>query len=224
MSQHDFSIANQTASSARTDINNALQALASNNSGVGAPTTTYANMLWYETDTNTLHMRNEDNTAWLTVAYINQSVGLGIRDNTRVVDYYGTQVGLLGDQSTATWQAGTGTTESLVSPAKVSAAINNLVVDDAIGVGQRWKAHTSRAAWTWYYNNSPKGIMVQAYTANGPDMYVGPSSTDYVIISQSDRDGDLDNPMYVIVPAYNYWLVTGVDHVSSSRYQNILDN
>ena len=125
MSQHDFNIANQTASSARSDINNALQALASTNSGSGAPSTTYANMLWYETDTNRLKMRNEANTAWLDLGYIDQSDGLEILDNTKVVNTSGTQTGILGDQSTATWQAGTGTTDSLVSPANVKAAINS---------------------------------------------------------------------------------------------------
>lgn len=127
MSQHDFSIANQTASSARGDINNALQALASNNSGTGAPSTTYANMLWYETDTNRLKMRNEGNTAWLDLGYIDQTDGLEILDNTKVVNTSGTQKGILGDQSTATWQAGTSTTSSLVSPAAIKAAILSTV-------------------------------------------------------------------------------------------------
>ena len=45
MSQHDFDIANQTASNARVDINLALKALGSLSSGSTAPTTTYANML-----------------------------------------------------------------------------------------------------------------------------------------------------------------------------------
>lgn len=73
MSQHDFTIANQTASSARSDINNALKALASNNSGTAAPSTTYANMFWYETDTNLLRMRNEANTGWITIGTIDQT-------------------------------------------------------------------------------------------------------------------------------------------------------
>ena len=60
MSQHDFNIANQTASATRADLNNALSALASLSSGTVAPTTTYANMLWYETDTNWLYVRNEE--------------------------------------------------------------------------------------------------------------------------------------------------------------------
>ncbi len=127
MSQHDFIIANQTASSARSDINSGLQALASNNSGASAPTTTYASMWWYDTGANILKQRNEGDTAWVSVAYINQSTNkFEILDDTKVVTTSGTQVGILGDQSNSTWQAGTGTTESLVSPAKVAAAIGSL--------------------------------------------------------------------------------------------------
>ena len=131
MSQHDFTIANQTASSARSDINDALQALASNNSGASAPTTTYANMWWYETDTNLLKQRNENDTGWINVAYVNQSTNkFEILDDTKVVTTSGTQVGILGDQATATWETGTGTTESLVSPSKVAAAIESLLITD----------------------------------------------------------------------------------------------
>jgi len=92
-----------------------------------------------------------------------------------------------------------------------------------LGVAQRWRADTERAADTFFHNNSSSAIMVQAYTTSGPIMDVGPSTDDTVPIAQSDRDGDLDNPMYVIVPAYHYWRVSGVDHVDSSNRQNILD-
>ena len=57
------------------------------------------------------------------MGYIDQTDGLEILDNTKLVNTSGTQVGLLGDQSTATWQGGTGTTDSLVSPANIKAAI-----------------------------------------------------------------------------------------------------
>lgn len=92
MSQHDYTIANQTASNARTDINNALKALASLNSGASAPTTTYANMLWYETDTNTLKMRNEANSAWITLFTLDQT-------NTRVDTYTAQDFNSLSDAS-----------------------------------------------------------------------------------------------------------------------------
>jgi hypothetical protein len=125
MSQHDFDIANQSASSARADINNALKALASLSSGNTAPSTTYANMLWYETDTNTLKMRAEADDAWISIGYLNQSTDtFALFDDTKIVNSGGTQTGLLGDQSTSVWESGTGATESLVSPAKVKAAIN----------------------------------------------------------------------------------------------------
>ena len=127
MSQHDFSIANQTASNARTDINSALQALASNNSGNSAPSTTYANMWWYENDTNLLKIRNESDNAWISVAYLD-GTNWEILDDTQVVNTSGTQIGVLGDQATSTWTTGTGTTESLVSPAKVKAAIDHYKV------------------------------------------------------------------------------------------------
>lgn len=73
MSQHDFTIANQTAQAARTDINSALQALASNNSNTTAPATTYANQWWYSTANNTLYLRNEANTGWIIVGVLDQA-------------------------------------------------------------------------------------------------------------------------------------------------------
>ena len=61
MSQHDMNIANQTFPATRADINDALQALASLSSGDAAPSTTFANMLWYDTLNNILKMRAEPN-------------------------------------------------------------------------------------------------------------------------------------------------------------------
>ena len=73
MSQNDFSIANQTFPNTRTDLNNALQALASNSSGTTAPSTTYANQFWYETDTNKFYIRNEDNDANIQLFELDQT-------------------------------------------------------------------------------------------------------------------------------------------------------
>ena len=124
MSQHDLDIANQTASSARADLNLALKALGSVNSGSTAPATTLANMLWYDTTNNTLKMRAEANDAWISIGYFDQSANsFRILDNTQVTNTSGVQTGLLGDQATSVWQAGTGTTESLVSPEKIRASL-----------------------------------------------------------------------------------------------------
>ena len=52
MAQHDYSIANQTFPNTRTDLNNVLSAISSNNSGTSAPSTTFANQFWYDTSTS----------------------------------------------------------------------------------------------------------------------------------------------------------------------------
>jgi len=73
VSQNDFVITNQTAPNFRADLNLALQALASNSSGASAPATTYANMLWYDTSSNILKMRNEADDAWIDLGTLDQS-------------------------------------------------------------------------------------------------------------------------------------------------------
>lgn len=74
MSQNDFIIANQTAASARSDINSALQALASNSLGTSAPSTTYAGQFWFDTNTNKLKIRNAANSTWLDFSAVDSTV------------------------------------------------------------------------------------------------------------------------------------------------------
>jgi len=73
MSQNDFTIANQTFPNTRADINSALQALASTSSGSSAPSTTFANQLFYNTSSNLLQIRNEANDAFITIAELDQT-------------------------------------------------------------------------------------------------------------------------------------------------------
>jgi len=73
MAQHDFNIANQTFPATRIDLNNALAAIVSNSSGATAPSTTYAYQFWYDTNTDTLKIRNTDNDAWISLFVLNQT-------------------------------------------------------------------------------------------------------------------------------------------------------
>ena len=50
-----------------------FQAIASSNSGATAPSTTYANQLWYDTANNQILFRNEDNDAWIKLFQLDQS-------------------------------------------------------------------------------------------------------------------------------------------------------
>lgn len=70
---HDYNIANQTAPNFRADLNTLLTNIVSTNSGSSAPSTTFANMLWYDTTNNQLKMRNEADSAWITLFESDQS-------------------------------------------------------------------------------------------------------------------------------------------------------
>ena len=87
MAQHDMVIANDTAASVRADLNLALAALVSQNSGTSEPSTTYANQMWYDTTNNLLKMRNEDDDAWITLLTLDQSGDLveDVTSNTLTV-------------------------------------------------------------------------------------------------------------------------------------------
>ena len=126
MATHDYVIDNATAPAVRADINSALQAIVSNNSNTSAPSTTFANMFWYETDTNWFYMRNEDDDAWIKLFKLNQTSDL-IQNiaNSAVVDIStGADIATLGIQVSGSWTGGTVTTETLVSPSKVKAAVD----------------------------------------------------------------------------------------------------
>lgn len=68
MSQNDHSIANADGATVRADINSALQALASANSGATEPATKYPNQWWFDTTTSILKQRDNANTAWINTA------------------------------------------------------------------------------------------------------------------------------------------------------------
>ena len=63
--QHDYIIDNSTGANVRSDINSVLQAIASNNSGSSAPSTTYAFQLFADTTNNVMKIRNAANNAFI---------------------------------------------------------------------------------------------------------------------------------------------------------------
>lgn len=77
MAQHDYEIANAAAASVRADINNALGAVVSLNSGTTAPSTTFAYQLWADTSVGQLKIRDAANSAWITVGTL-ASTNLGL--------------------------------------------------------------------------------------------------------------------------------------------------
>ena len=77
MAQHDYVIANGTGAAVRSDLNNGLAAIVSQNSGATEPATMYAYQWWADTTTGLLKIRNSANNAWVTVGTL-ASANLGL--------------------------------------------------------------------------------------------------------------------------------------------------
>jgi hypothetical protein len=143
MATHDYVIDNQASASARADINNVLQAILTNNSGSSAPSTTAANMLWYDTSNNELKMRDEADSGWIIIAYLDQTndrmevrsdvIQAASAGGIDVKNSSGTTIIDLNIASQATAEAGTDTTQ-LMSPQRTKQAI------DANAQSFTWKA------------------------------------------------------------------------------------
>ena len=73
MSQHDYVIDNASGATVRADINSALSAIQTLNSGTSEPSSTAAGMLWLDTTGGApyaLKVRDAGNNHWLTLASV----------------------------------------------------------------------------------------------------------------------------------------------------------
>ena len=155
MAQHDYNIANQSFPSTRTDINNALLAISSTNSGATAPSTTFANQLWYDTSENKLYIRNEDNDAWIPLFLLDQSNDVAGTLATQIdvedasgTDTAGTALTIKGGAGTGTGAGGSivfqtadgaGSTGSSVN---AHATVVTITDDGDVGIGTTTPTHT----------------------------------------------------------------------------------
>ena len=92
MSQHDYVIDNASGATVRADINSALSAIQSLNSGTSAPSSTAAGMLWLDTTGGApyaLKVRDAGNNHWLTLGTVNDP---GSDGNMSVAAIEGTNV------------------------------------------------------------------------------------------------------------------------------------
>ena len=76
MATHDYDIANQSGAAFRTDLNNALAAIQSNNSNSSSPATTVAYQWWADTSNNVMKIRNSANNAWVELFQLDGTLTL----------------------------------------------------------------------------------------------------------------------------------------------------
>jgi hypothetical protein len=116
MAQHDYIIANQSGAAFRSDLNNGLAAIVSQNSGTAQPSTTYAYQWWADTTTGLLKLRNAANNAWITIGTLADanlgllSLGGGTMTGALLADDSGTAalpaISFDGDSDTGIFRAG----------------------------------------------------------------------------------------------------------------------
>lgn len=92
MSQHDYDIANQAGSAFRAELNTALAAIVSQNSGATAPSTTYTYQWWADTTTGILKQRNAANSAWINILTLATGGPLGTIANQSITAANGNTV------------------------------------------------------------------------------------------------------------------------------------
>jgi len=116
MAQHDYNIANQGFSSFRSDLNNALSAIQTTNSGTTRPTGAVAGQLWLDTTTATSPtLKYYDGADDISLATIDHS--------TNTVNWLDSTVSITGLSTTAT-----GTVLTLSDSATTSTV--NLIIDN----------------------------------------------------------------------------------------------
>ena len=76
MATHDYDIANQSGAAFRTDLNNALAAIQSNNSNSSSPATTVAYQWWADTSAGVLKIRNSSNNGWVELLQLDGTLTL----------------------------------------------------------------------------------------------------------------------------------------------------
>lgn len=138
MAQHDYVINDQLAAAFRADLNAVLQAIVTLNSGTSFPTTTYANMLFYKTDTRQLWKRFPDNSGWSEIMVFNDSNVPGLDEGFPIFDAAFNAIGALSTHTLANWLAGTVTQFRMISPQLLRQTIEDRIDEYSGAVLSGW--------------------------------------------------------------------------------------
>lgn len=174
MSQHDYSIANGGGSTVRADINAALAAIVTQNSGSSAPSTTFAYQMWADTTAGLLKIRNAANSAWITIGTL-ASTNLGLASLSAAQSFTaaqrGTVVALTDASSIATdlslgnnFSVTLGGSRTLANPTNITAGQSGVIVITQDGTGSRTLAYGSN--WKFPAGTAP----TLTTTANAVDV------------------------------------------------------
>lgn len=191
MAQHDYNIANQGFSSFRSDLNNALSAIQTTNSGTSLPTGAVAGQIWLDTTSATTPtLKFYDGADSISLATINYT--------TNTVDWLDSSVTITGLSTTATGTILTitdtylNTTQSIRIPnaksitddsgnayltfAKTSSAVNQLTITNtATGVAPSVSSTGTDTNIDLFL--APKGLGLVTFSGGGKIQHVAEKIT-----------------------------------------------
>ena len=151
MAQHDYNLANGSGAAYRTDSNNVLDAIVSQNSGATAPTTTYSYQWWADTTNSKLKQRNGANNAWIEIGNLD-TTNLGLAKLA--------SPSLTGTPSAPTAASGTNTTQIATTAFALSTGF-------ASGVKLVFYQASAPTGWTKITTHNDKARRVVSGTGGG---------------------------------------------------------
>ena len=100
MATHDYVLDNASGAAFRTDLNNALAAIVSNNSNSSSPATTYAYQFWADLSASVLKIRNSSNNAWISLFTLAGGIDVDAASNfNEDVTFTGASANIVFDKS-----------------------------------------------------------------------------------------------------------------------------
>ena len=100
MAQHDYVIDNSTGANVRADINNVLQAIATNNSGSSDPSTTVASQFFADTNAGIMKLRNTANSGYVNLFTLAGGIDVDAASNfNEDVTFTGASANIVFDKS-----------------------------------------------------------------------------------------------------------------------------
>ena len=196
MAIHDYVIANQNGANTRSDLNNALAAIVSNNSSATEPSTTYAFMWWADTASDILKQRNAADSAWINILTLSTGAPLGALAASLVsgthTNFTSTGIDDNATSTAITIDSGERVGIGATAQADYGAGFNQLVIGDGTAVTQGLTIATTAAgyggiAFADGTGSSEEGVGHIRYAHTTDDMYFVTADAERMRITSDGR-------------------------------------